>query len=110
MSASKRFLAASAATILMLLSLAGCGPIVEDLTVIKPFDPSKYEGDFGVLGPDGYGVMDWGDGERYEGEWSMGEYSGQGTYYWPDGQRFEGQFERGHKTVGTMYLGIPTTG
>ncbi|HPD83477.1 MAG TPA: hypothetical protein PLK85_06650 [Alphaproteobacteria bacterium] len=64
-------------------------------TYIWVDDGTIYKGDFVDGKRDGYGVMEWPDGEKYEGYWKNEELNGLGTYTWPGGTYYKGYWKNG---------------
>ena len=56
--------------------------------------------------PNGFGTMDFPNGDKYEGEWVKGKYHGKGVYIYADGGRLEGSWENG-KMVGPGVIYFP---
>jgi hypothetical protein len=56
---------------------------------------------------DGYGIMEYADGDRYEGEWKDEKKHGYGKYTYADGRTKEGMwFEGKEVTQEELYAGM----
>ena len=60
----------------------------------------KYEGEWSNDKQNGYGILEWRDGDKYEGFFKDGEFSGKGTYYYnlqDSFIKYEGEWLNGNK-------------
>ena len=55
----------------------------------------NYTGEWREGVKQGFGKMNWKDGDRYRGDWRNDLPEGKGEYQWANGNKFVGQFHQG---------------